>query len=72
MAYVIFFGFASGSNLGLFPVCLGQLCDVRHCGRYYSTAMMVASLGTLLGIRYIPLLLSIFNTRVRTATLEDN
>ena len=47
MAYAVLFGFASGSNLGLIPVCLGQLCDVQHCGRYYSTAMMVASLGTL-------------------------
>ncbi|KAK3364822.1 major facilitator superfamily domain-containing protein [Lasiosphaeria ovina] len=47
MAYAVLFGFASGSNLGLIPVCLGQLCDVRQCGRYYSTAMMVASLGTL-------------------------
>jgi len=47
IAYVVLFGFASGSNLGLIPVCLGQLCDSREFGRFLSTAMMIASLGTL-------------------------
>lgn len=47
VAYAVLFGFASGSNLGLVPVCLGQLCDHRRYGRLYSTAMMVASFGTL-------------------------
>lgn len=47
IAYAVLFGFASGSNLGLVPVCLGQLCDHRRYGRLYSTAMMVASFGTL-------------------------
>ncbi|KAK3313092.1 major facilitator superfamily domain-containing protein [Apodospora peruviana] len=47
IAYAVLFGFASGSNLGLIPVCLGQLFDHRQFGRFYSTAMMVASFGTL-------------------------
>ncbi|KAK4153976.1 major facilitator superfamily domain-containing protein [Chaetomidium leptoderma] len=47
IAYAVTFGFASGSNLGLVPVCLGQLCDHRRYGRLFSTAMMVASFGTL-------------------------
>ncbi|KAH6847428.1 major facilitator superfamily domain-containing protein [Chaetomium sp. MPI-CAGE-AT-0009] len=47
IVYAVLFGFASGSNLGLVPVCLGQLCDHRQYGRLYSTAMMVASFGTL-------------------------
>lgn len=47
IAFAVMFGFASGSNLGLIPVCLGQLCDHRRYGRLYSTAMMVASAGTL-------------------------
>lgn len=47
LAYAVVFGFASGSNLGLIPVCLGQLCDPREYGRVLSTAMMVASIGTL-------------------------
>ncbi len=47
IAFAVLFGFASGSNLGLIAVCLGQLCEPREYGRYYSTAMMVASFGTL-------------------------
>ncbi|KAM7207944.1 Major facilitator superfamily domain containing protein [Naviculisporaceae sp. PSN 640] len=47
IAYAVVFGFASGSNLGLTPVCLGQLFDHRNFGRYFSTAMMIASFGTL-------------------------
>lgn len=47
LAFVALFGFASGSNLGLVPVCLGQLCDAREYGRFLSTAMMMASFGTL-------------------------
>ncbi|ROT36548.1 riboflavin transporter MCH5 [Sodiomyces alkalinus F11] len=47
MAFAVLFGFASGSNLGLTPVCLGQLCDPRDYGRFLSTALMVASFGTL-------------------------
>ncbi|KAI1394198.1 MFS general substrate transporter [Hypoxylon trugodes] len=47
LAFAITFGFASGSNLGLYPVCIGQLCDARDYGRFFSTAMMVGSFGTL-------------------------
>ncbi|KAK3995226.1 riboflavin transporter MCH5 [Cladorrhinum sp. PSN332] len=47
IAYAVLFGFGSGSNIGLVPVCLGQLCDHRRFGRLFSTAMMVASFGTL-------------------------
>jgi MFS family permease len=49
IAYAVLFGFASGSNLGLVPVCLGQLCDARDYARYYTSAMLVASFGTLIG-----------------------
>lgn len=47
IAFAVLFGFASGSNLSLTPVCLGQLCDPRDYGRFISTALMVASFGTL-------------------------
>lgn len=47
VAFAVCFGFASGSNLGLIAVCLGQLCEPREYGRFFSTAMMVASFGTL-------------------------
>jgi MFS family permease len=47
IAFAVVFGFGSGSNLGLTPVCVGQLCDPRDYGRFISTAFMVASFGTL-------------------------
>lgn len=47
IAFAVIFGFASGSNLGLVPVCLGQLCDSRDYARYISTANFLASFGTL-------------------------
>jgi len=45
--FAVVFGVASGSNLGLVAVCLGQLCGPEDYGRFFSTAMMVASFGTL-------------------------
>lgn len=47
IVFVVIFGFASGSNLGLVPVCLGQLCDSRDYARYMTTANFLASFGTL-------------------------
>ena len=47
VAFTVVFGFASGSNLGLIPVCLGQLCEARDYGRFLAMALMVASFGTL-------------------------
>ncbi|KAI0022513.1 MFS general substrate transporter [Xylariomycetidae sp. FL0641] len=50
IVFAVTFGFASGSNLGLYPVCIGQLCDSRDYGRFYSTALMVGSFGTLTSV----------------------
>ncbi|KAJ9150217.1 Riboflavin transporter MCH5 [Pleurostoma richardsiae] len=50
IAFAVVFGFASGSNLGLGPVCLGQLCDVRDYGRFLATANFVASFGSLTSV----------------------
>lgn len=47
VAFGVTFGFASGSNLSLIPVCLGQFCESQNYGRYFSTATMLASFGTL-------------------------
>lgn len=47
IVFCVTFGFASGSNLGLFPVCIGQFCDGKDFGRYFTTATLVASIGTL-------------------------
>lgn len=50
IVFVVVFGFMSGSNLGLFPVCIGQLCEARDYGRFYSTALMLGSFGTLTSV----------------------
>ena len=43
IVFALSFGFASGSNLSLAPVCVGQLCKTEHYGRYYATCWMVVS-----------------------------
>lgn len=43
--YALSFGFASGSNLSLAPVCVGQLCQTANYGRYYATCWMVVAFG---------------------------
>lgn len=48
--YGVAFGFASGSNIGLTPVCVGQLCDTLSYGKYYATCYTVVSIGCLTGI----------------------
>jgi MFS family permease len=50
IVYALIFGFASGSNISLTPVCVGQLCDTQEYGRYYATCYTVVSFGTLTGI----------------------
>ena len=39
------FGFASGSNISLTPVCVGQLCDTEVFGRWYATCYTIVSFG---------------------------
>ncbi|EPS30357.1 hypothetical protein POX_b02634 [Penicillium oxalicum] len=48
--YALLFGFSSGSNISLTPVCVGQLCKTENYGRYYATAYTIVSFGTLTGI----------------------
>lgn len=43
--YCALFGFASGSNISLTPVCVGQLCKTENYGRYYATAYTIVSFG---------------------------
>lgn len=45
IVYCALFGFASGSNISLTPVCIGQLCKTENYGRYYATAYTVVSFG---------------------------
>jgi MFS family permease len=50
IVYALLFGFASGSNISLVPVCIGQLCPTEEYGRYYATCYTLVSFGTLTGI----------------------
>ncbi|RJE18547.1 Monocarboxylate transporter [Aspergillus sclerotialis] len=45
VVFAVLFGFSSGSNISLTPVCVGQLCKTEHYGRYYATAYTVVSFG---------------------------
>jgi MFS family permease len=48
--FSLLFGFASGSNISLTPVCIGQLCETKDYGRYYATCYTIVSVGCLTGI----------------------
>lgn len=50
VVYAVLFGFASGSNISLVPVCVGQLCSTRVYGTYYATCYTVVSFSCLTGI----------------------
>jgi MFS family permease len=50
IAYSIIFGLASGSNLSLIGPCIGQLCETKNYGRYFSTSYFFVSISTLIGI----------------------
>ena len=43
--FAVGFGFASGSNISLTPVCVGQLCDTEVFGRWYATCYTIVSFG---------------------------
>ncbi|KAI1121798.1 major facilitator superfamily domain-containing protein [Nemania abortiva] len=48
--FTILFGFVSGSNVSLTPICLGQLCQIQDYGKYYATCYTVCSFGCLISI----------------------
>lgn len=50
ITFCIIFGFASGSNISLTPVCVSMLCKTEEYGRYYATCYCVVAIGTLTGI----------------------
>ncbi|KAH0343469.1 MFS general substrate transporter, partial [Aureobasidium melanogenum] len=47
IVFVILFGFVSGSNVSLTPICLGQLCGIGDYGRYYASCYTVVAFGVL-------------------------
>ena len=50
LVFVVVFGFASGSNIFLTPVCVGQLCETKDYGRYCATCYTIVSFGCLTGV----------------------
>ncbi|KXJ94168.1 major facilitator superfamily domain-containing protein [Microdochium bolleyi] len=48
--FAFLFGFATGNNISVTPVCIGRLCRTQEYGRYYATAYVVAAVGCLIGI----------------------
>lgn len=61
ISFAILFGFASGSNISLTPVCVGQLCDTLEYGRYYASCYTVVSIGTLTGLPIVGAILQMQN-----------
>lgn len=47
--FALLFGFASGSNVSITPVCVGRLCRTQEYGRYYATCYTIVSFAALLG-----------------------
>ncbi|GIJ92514.1 hypothetical protein Asppvi_001792 [Aspergillus pseudoviridinutans] len=50
VVFAVVFGFGSGSNISLVPVCVGELCPTEQYGRYYTTVYTIVSLGALTGV----------------------
>lgn len=50
IVFALLFGFASGSNITLGPVCAGQLCRTEDYGKYFATCFTGIGVGTLVGI----------------------
>ncbi len=50
VVFAILFGFGSGSNISLTPVCVGQLCGTEVFGRWYAGLYTIVSFGCLTGL----------------------
>jgi MFS family permease len=50
VAFTILFGFVSGSNVSLTPICLGQLCSIKDYGRYYASCYTIVAFGVLVSL----------------------
>ncbi|KAK8229183.1 MFS monocarboxylate transporter-like protein [Phyllosticta capitalensis] len=63
IVFAFLFGVASGSNISLTPVCVGQLCDTENYGKYYTTCYVIVSFGTLTGIPIAGALIKVVGDR---------
>lgn len=50
VVFAVLFGFASGTNISLAPLCVGRLCKTQNYGRYYATTYTLVSFACLVGI----------------------
>lgn len=50
IVFVVVFGFGTGNNISVTPVCVGKLCHTQHYGRYYAACYTLVSLATLVGL----------------------
>ncbi|KAH6662204.1 riboflavin transporter MCH5 [Plectosphaerella plurivora] len=50
VVFVLGWGFASGNNISISPVCIGRLCRTENYGRYYATTYTMVSFACLIGI----------------------
>lgn len=50
VVFAVLFGFASGSNVSITPVCIGRLCRTQNYGRYYATCYTIVSFACLVGV----------------------
>ncbi|KAI1487653.1 major facilitator superfamily transporter [Biscogniauxia mediterranea] len=48
--FALMFGFATGNNISITPVCVGKLCHTQHYGRYYATCYTMVSLAFLINL----------------------
>ncbi|PNH33120.1 hypothetical protein BJF96_g3809 [Verticillium dahliae] len=50
VVFAVLFGFASGNNISISPVCIGRLCRTQNYGRYYATTYTLVAFACLIGI----------------------
>lgn len=48
--FALLFGFSTGNNISITPVCVGKLCHTQNYGRYYATCYTVVSVAVLLSL----------------------
>ncbi|KAI0542632.1 major facilitator superfamily domain-containing protein [Xylaria digitata] len=48
--FAALFGFSTGNNISITPVCVSKLCHTQNYGRYYATCYTIVSVACLIGI----------------------
>ena len=48
--FAVLFGFSTGNNISITPVCVSKLCHTQNYGRYYATCYTIVSVACLIGI----------------------